>query len=81
VTAPQHPRAQLAQWGLRPKKRFGQNFLMDGKAAHRIARLCISEDESPGTRVLEIGGGTGALTQALLEAGARARRYRRRARR
>ena len=66
----QHPRAQLAQWGLRPKKRFGQNFLMDGKAAHRIARLCISEDEPPGTRVLEIGGGTGALTLALLEAGA-----------
>jgi 16S rRNA (adenine1518-N6/adenine1519-N6)-dimethyltransferase len=66
----QHPRAQLAQWGLRPKKRFGQNFLMDGKAAHRIARLCISQDEAPGTRVLEIGGGTGALTHALLEAGA-----------
>jgi 16S rRNA (adenine1518-N6/adenine1519-N6)-dimethyltransferase len=66
----QHPRAQLAQWGLRPKKRFGQNFLMDGKAAHKIARLCISEDEPPGTRVLEIGGGTGALTLALLEAGA-----------
>jgi 16S rRNA (adenine1518-N6/adenine1519-N6)-dimethyltransferase len=65
----QHPRAQLAQWGLRPKKRFGQNFLMDGKAAHRIARLCVSDCE-PGVPVLEIGAGTGALTQALLEAGA-----------
>jgi 16S rRNA (adenine1518-N6/adenine1519-N6)-dimethyltransferase len=62
----QHPRAQLAQWGLRPKKRFGQNFLMDASAAQRIARLCVSGAE-PGTPVLEIGAGTGALTHALLE--------------
>jgi 16S rRNA (adenine1518-N6/adenine1519-N6)-dimethyltransferase len=65
----QHPRAQLAQWGLRPKKKFGQNFLMDAKAAQRIARLCVPEGES-GARVLEIGAGTGALTHALLETGA-----------
>jgi len=68
VTA-QHPRAQLARWGLRPKKRFGQNFLMDAKAAQRIARLCVSGSEA-GSPVLEIGAGTGALTHALVEAGA-----------
>jgi 16S rRNA (adenine1518-N6/adenine1519-N6)-dimethyltransferase len=63
----QHPRALLAQWGLRPKKRFGQNFLMDATAARRIARLSL--DAGP-SRVLEIGAGTGALTLALLEEGA-----------
>jgi 16S rRNA (adenine1518-N6/adenine1519-N6)-dimethyltransferase len=68
VTA-QHPRAQLARWGLRPKKHFGQNFLTDAGAAQRIARLCASESQA-GLSVLEIGAGTGALTHALLEAGA-----------
>jgi len=41
---------------------------MDGGAAHRIAALCVPR---PGTRVFEIGAGTGALTAALLECGAR----------
>ncbi|HVA28186.1 MAG TPA: 16S rRNA (adenine(1518)-N(6)/adenine(1519)-N(6))-dimethyltransferase RsmA, partial [Candidatus Baltobacteraceae bacterium] len=50
-------------------KKFGQNFLMDGGAAQRIARLAL--DGAPtGARIVEIGAGTGALTQALLEAGA-----------
>lgn len=66
-----HPRALLSAYGLRPKKRYGQNFLMDGGAARRIARLAI--DGSPdGERpfVVEIGAGTGALTRALLDEGA-----------
>jgi 16S rRNA (adenine1518-N6/adenine1519-N6)-dimethyltransferase len=41
---------------------------MDGGALARIAALCAPE---PGTRVFEIGAGTGALTRALLERGAR----------
>lgn len=64
-----HPRALLEQFGYRPKKRLGQNFLMDAGAAARIARL-VCEDPSPlgeGFRVLEIGPGTGQLTQALIE--------------
>jgi 16S rRNA (adenine1518-N6/adenine1519-N6)-dimethyltransferase len=70
VTAP-NPRALLARWGLRPRKRLGQNFLTDFTAATRIARLCVSSaDGSDGARVLEIGAGTGALTHALLDAGA-----------
>ena len=54
--------------GIRPKKRLGQHFLMDGGAAARIARLAV---DAPGDRVLEIGPGTGALTAALARLGAR----------
>ena len=63
------PRALLAQQGTQPKKKFGQNFLMDGAAARRIARLAC-EDAPQGTRTVEIGAGTGALTLALLDEGA-----------
>jgi 16S rRNA (adenine1518-N6/adenine1519-N6)-dimethyltransferase len=63
-----HPRALLGARGLRPKKRLGQHFLMDGGASKRIAVACAPE---PGARVVEIGAGTGALTLALLERGAR----------
>ncbi|MBV8489004.1 MAG: ribosomal RNA small subunit methyltransferase A [Candidatus Eremiobacteraeota bacterium] len=63
-----HPRALLARWGLRPKKKFGQNFLVEDNAARRIARLTLSSGDS--ARVLEIGAGTGALTRALLDEGA-----------
>jgi len=62
-----HPRALLAAHGIRPQKRFGQNFLMDGGIATRIARLAVDE---PGDRVIEIGPGTGALTSALHALGA-----------
>jgi 16S rRNA (adenine1518-N6/adenine1519-N6)-dimethyltransferase len=62
-----HPRALLAQFGFRPKKRLGQHFLMDGGAAARIARLAVGE---AGQRVIEIGAGTGALTSALAALGA-----------
>jgi 16S rRNA (adenine1518-N6/adenine1519-N6)-dimethyltransferase len=58
----------LARWGLRPKKRHGQNFLMDAGAAARIARVCVAGDSR--ARVVEIGAGTGTLTQALLAEGA-----------
>jgi 16S rRNA (adenine1518-N6/adenine1519-N6)-dimethyltransferase len=63
-----HPKALLEQFGYRPKKRFGQNFLMDAGAAARIAHLVV-EGSPAGEpfRVLEIGPGTGALTHALLD--------------
>lgn len=51
---------------MRPKKRLGQHFLLDGATASRIARLA-TESELP---VLEIGAGTGALTAALVRQGA-----------
>jgi 16S rRNA (adenine1518-N6/adenine1519-N6)-dimethyltransferase len=52
---------------LRPKKRYGQNFLTDAAAAQRIARLCLSSFGAG--KIVEIGAGTGTLTEALLEQG------------
>ncbi len=54
--------------GLRPRKRFGQNFLIDGNLMRRLAE---SSQAGPGDVVLEVGGGTGGLTELLLERGAR----------
>ncbi len=62
-----NPKSQLAARGLRPKKSLGQNFLMAGGTATRIARLAVDE---PGQRVIEVGAGTGALTAALVALGA-----------
>ncbi len=54
-----HPRA---------KKRFSQNFLVDGNMARKIVELCqIRPDDA----VIEIGAGTGALTRHLLAAAGR----------
>jgi 16S rRNA (adenine1518-N6/adenine1519-N6)-dimethyltransferase len=54
---------------VRPKKRYGQNFLVNESAAQRVARLSLGNAPPP-TRIVEIGAGTGALTLALLDAGA-----------
>lgn len=51
----------------KPKKSLGQNFLIDPAVVEAIVSAAAI---APGTRVLEIGPGTGALTAALLEAGA-----------
>jgi len=48
----------------RPRKRFGQNFLVDRSVIERIVR---SIDPQTGDRMIEIGPGHGALTRALLE--------------
>jgi len=56
------PKRLLAARGLRPRKRLGQNFLLDANFANRIAGTLPR-----GAYVLEIGGGTGILTQALAE--------------
>ncbi len=55
------PRALLTEYGLHPKKSFGQNFLSDAALVAKIARLV-----GPPSQVLEIGAGLGALTHALL---------------
>jgi 16S rRNA (adenine1518-N6/adenine1519-N6)-dimethyltransferase len=49
---------------MRPKKALGQCFLVNRRAAARIASLLQLQ---PGERVVEIGGGRGELTQHLLE--------------
>lgn len=56
--------------GLRPKKHLGQHFLVDGAAAMRIAHVAIEGSSNDGPfPILEIGAGTGALTQALVDLG------------
>jgi len=53
---------------MRPRKELGQNFLINVRAARRIADLLSL---GPGDTVLEIGGGRGDLTVHLIETGAR----------
>lgn len=58
----------LAARGIRPRHRFGQNFLHDHNL---IRRLIDASGVQPGNLVLEVGPGTGALTEPLLEMGCR----------
>ena len=51
---------------VRPKKSLGQHFLTDMNVARRIAATI---DDCPALPVVEVGPGTGVLTQFLLEAG------------
>jgi 16S rRNA (adenine1518-N6/adenine1519-N6)-dimethyltransferase len=57
----------IAARDLRPSRALGQNFVTDANTVRRIARLA---DFPAGQRVVEIGAGLGALTLALVEAGA-----------
>jgi 16S rRNA (adenine1518-N6/adenine1519-N6)-dimethyltransferase len=50
--------------GHRPRKRFGQHFLVDDGLIHAIVRAISPR---PGDALVEIGPGLGALTQPLLE--------------
>ncbi len=57
----------LADHGLRPKKRLGQNFLIDRNTLDRIVHSC---EPGPGANVLEIGPGLGVVTRELAASGA-----------
>lgn len=61
------PRAALRGAGLRPKRSFGQNFLVAEPIARAVAVACVPDDEQGRARVVEIGAGTGALTRLLAE--------------
>ena len=58
--------ALLKAHGIRPVKRRGQNFLVDGNLARAIALDTLAL----GDHVLELGAGGGALTTPLLDGGA-----------
>lgn len=60
-----HPRQQLDLRQLRPKKSFGQNFLHDDHHLGRIAGLVMA-GLGPHAPIVELGGGTGALTAQLV---------------
>ncbi len=53
----------LGAAGLRPRKRYGQHFLIDGNLMRRLA---AAAELTPNDVVLEVGGGTGGLTDLLL---------------
>jgi 16S rRNA (adenine1518-N6/adenine1519-N6)-dimethyltransferase len=60
-------RALLDQRGITPKHKLGQNFLHD---QNQLRKLIDAANVQPGELVLEVGPGTGTLTEALLDAGA-----------
>lgn len=60
-------RQLLAERGLRPKHRLGQNFLHD---KNQLIKLLDEAQVNRGDLVVEVGPGTGTLTSALLERGA-----------
>ena len=62
------PRTLLGRYQLKPKRSFGQNFLVAAPIVEKIASLCVLAE---GALVVEIGAGLGTLTSALLGRGAR----------
>ncbi|MEZ6317343.1 MAG: 16S rRNA (adenine(1518)-N(6)/adenine(1519)-N(6))-dimethyltransferase RsmA [Phycisphaerales bacterium] len=58
----------LEDHGLSPKKALGQNFLVD---QNLVRKLVEASGVRAGDVVLEVGPGTGVLTETLLDAGAR----------
>ncbi|NGX37809.1 MAG: Ribosomal RNA small subunit methyltransferase A [Chlamydiae bacterium] len=59
---------ELHQLGVRAKRRLSQNFLIDRNI---LQKICTTAEIKQNDTVLEIGPGPGALTEALLEKGAR----------
>jgi 16S rRNA (adenine1518-N6/adenine1519-N6)-dimethyltransferase len=57
-------RELLESAGIRPRKRFGQNFLIDGNLMGVLLDLAAPAGDET---VLEVGAGTGSLTEELLE--------------
>src|SRR3954465_7802471 len=57
----------LAQAGLSPRHRFGQNFMIDQNLLRIVADL---GNPAAGDVILEIGPGTGTLTEEILARGA-----------
>ena len=65
LSSPAALSALLKRHDLRPRRRFGQNFLVDGNT---LAKIVAAGELGPGDSALEIGAGLGVLTQALAEA-------------
>jgi 16S rRNA (adenine1518-N6/adenine1519-N6)-dimethyltransferase len=62
LTAPSEVAALLRRHGLRPRKRWGQNFLIDRNTLDNVLRAA---ELAPEDAVLEIGPGLGTLTREL----------------
>src|SRR5262245_22632855 len=61
---PSDANALLRAHGLRPRKRWGQNFLCDQNVLDRIVKAAALQS---GEHVLELGPGLGALTRTLAQ--------------
>lgn len=59
-----NPKQLLEQHDITPKKSLGQNFLNDPNALEKIISIA---ELNPNDTVLEIGAGTGALTEKLAQ--------------
>jgi 16S rRNA (adenine1518-N6/adenine1519-N6)-dimethyltransferase len=64
MTLYEEVRAALRETNFRPKKSFGQNFLIHERVIESILRLL---DLAPDEQVVEIGPGLGFLTRRLVE--------------
>lgn len=65
LSSPTAVSALLKRHDLHPRKRFGQNFLVDGNT---LAKIVAAGKLEPGGAALEIGAGLGVLTAALADA-------------
>lgn len=63
------PRTVLRRHGMRPKRSWGQNFLVSEKAVRMIAEHCRPPENEKAPPIVEIGAGVGTLTKALLGLG------------
>lgn len=68
LLTPTDVRLLAERLGVRPARRWGQNFVVDAGTVRRIARVA---GIAPGEHLLEVGPGLGSLTLALLETEAR----------
>ena len=71
VTAPTVLKGLMSEYGIAPLKKLGQNFLVDGNIADKIAEAALPE----GACALEIGPGFGALTSRLVRRAERVAAY------
>ncbi|WP_432926436.1 16S rRNA (adenine(1518)-N(6)/adenine(1519)-N(6))-dimethyltransferase RsmA [Microbispora sp. CA-135349] len=63
LLGPVEVRALAEKLNIRPTKKLGQNFVIDGGTVRRIVRLA---EVTPGDVAIEVGPGLGSLTLALL---------------
>lgn len=65
LCSPAFVRELMEQFGIAPRKEFGQNFLINRAIPRRIAESSVADEE--GVCVLEIGPGIGTMTRELAE--------------
>ncbi len=63
-----NPKSLLDFYQVHPKKSLGQNFVQD---VHALEKIVAAAELSPDDTVLEIGPGTGALTEQLAQVAGR----------